>query len=237
MKPVIGLVPIVDKKRECTWMLPGYEELLMASGAIPLVLPITDSEADLRQTASMLDGVLLTGGHDIDPATYGQQRQPWCDESTPERDVMENLLIDAALAEGLPILGICRGIQMLNVHLGGTLCQDIPTERPSEIDHHMAKPYDRVAHEVDVAEGSLLAGIVGAGRLGVNSCHHQAIRDLASGLRVAARASDGVIEATELEGRDFVLCVQWHPELSWHVDEASREIARAFVEAASAHAA
>lgn len=233
--PVIGLVPLVDVERESLWMLPGYERMLIEAGAVPLMLPLTHRPDVLGRALDACDALLVTGGQDVTPARYGQPTRPCCKETNANRDAMELALLADALARDMPVLGICRGIQALNVHLGGTLYQDLPTEHPSLVTHSMNAPYDRVAHEVDVAEGGMLAQIVGAGEMGVNSCHHQAICDVAPGLRVEAVAPDGVVEAVSSPDATFLLGVQWHPEMSFRTSSESRRIAAAFVAAASGH--
>lgn len=237
MKPVIGVTPLYDEGRQSIWMLPGYHELLLELGAIPVTLPFDAAPADVAQLLDVVDGVLFCGGDDIDPARYGAPRHPKTVEVSARRDELESALFAAAWARDLPLFGICRGIQLMNVLRGGTLWQDLPTERPSAVSHHMAAPYDRPEHEVEVVAGTPLADTLGAGAIGVNSCHHQAIRDLASGLAPMAVAPDGVIEAVWASGLTFAWAVQWHPEFSWRADARQVEIVRPFVAAAAAHRA
>ena len=233
-KPVIGIVPLVDAGRESLWMLPGYMEAVAQAGGIPVMLPLTDDGADLEALLALCGGVLLTGGQDVSPEVYGQTALPACGELCPARDRMERALLTAALAREKAILGICRGMQLLNAALGGTLYQDLPTQRPSGCDHHMAAPYDREAHRAALPAATPLAELLGAGEIGVNSCHHQAVRDLAPGLSVMAAAPDGVVEAVYLPDRRFVWGVQWHPEFSYRVDANSRRIFSAFVDGSRA---
>ena len=145
---------------------------------------------------------------------------------------MERKLFPLALETGKPMLGICRGIQLFNVMLGGSLYQDIPTECPSDVEHHETPPYDKVAHPVTVEQGTPLYQAVGVTQMGVNSYHHQGIKALGKGLRVAAKAPDGMVEAVYLPDHPFALAVQWHPEFSRLSDENSRRIFEAFVKAA-----
>lgn len=226
-KPVIGLVPLVDTGRESLWMLPGYMEGIRQAGGLPIMLPLNDDALDVEQMAAMCDGILFTGGHDVSPALYGEKDEGLCGEIIPQRDSMEAKLLTAALEKDKAVLGICRGLQFLNVHLGGTLYQDIPTQCPSEVDHHQPAPYHLPIHSVTVS--GPLAETVGKDTLMVNSCHHQAIRTLAPGLEVMAQAPDGIVEAIRLPGKKFVWAVQWHPEFMQAVDENSRKIFRAFV--------
>ena len=227
-KPVIGLVPLVDTRLKSLWMLPDYMESIAAAGGIAVMLPLSDDVQDLRQLVSVCDGFLFTGGHDIAPERYGQKNEGLCGEIIPERDTMESVLMKLALERDKGILGICRGMQFLNVHLGGTLFQDIPTQCPSRVNHRQPAPYHLPAHPVKVTGG--LAAAVGAEEIQVNSCHHQALRDLARGLEVMATAPDGVVEAVCLPGKRFVWAVQWHPEMLGTKDENSLRIFRAFVE-------
>lgn len=230
-KPVIGLIPLVDEERESLWMLPGYPEGLSAAGALPVTLPLTADEADLRQLIGTLDGLLLTGGHDVQPSLYGEAALPGvC--CCPARDEMERKLLALALERDLPVLGICRGIQFLNAALGGTLWQDLPTQRPTSVEHHQKPPYDRPAHTVTVLPATPLAAAVGAGVLPVNSYHHQAVKALAPALRPMALSEDGLVEAVWHPGKRFVWAVQWHPEFAWKTSRPCAEIFRVFVEAA-----
>jgi putative glutamine amidotransferase len=230
-RPMIGLTPLMDIERESYWMLPGYMEALRDAGALPVMLPLTDDPGELRTLADRCDGLLFTGGQDVAPAVYGAEQQtellgPLC----PERDSMDLQLLRIALEKDLPVFGICRGLQLMNAALGGTLWQDLPAQRPGEIVHRMQRPYDGVAHEVILAEDGFLRSLLGRERTGVNSCHHQAIRDLAPCLRAAAVAPDGLVEAVELPGMRCVRAVQWHPEFSWRVNADSRAILESFVE-------
>lgn len=228
-KPVIGIVPLVDMGRDSLWMLPGYMEGVAQAGGLPVMLPLTEAGEDIGQLVELCDGLLFTGGHDVSPALYGEEVLPVCGELCPARDRMEKPLLLAAVEADKAILGICRGFQFLNAALGGTLYQDLPAQRPSDCDHHMAAPYDREAHCVSLR--GPLAEALGAGETGVNSCHHQGIKALAPGLSVMAAAPDGLAEAVWMPERRFVWAVQWHPEFSYRVSADSRKIFAAFVEA------
>ena len=231
MKPLIAIVTLYDEKLESYWMLPGYALGLEEAGAAPVVLPLTSDPEELLRYAQTFDGFLFPGGHDLDPALYGQAPSEKLGPLVPQRDAMEKALFPLALETGKPLLGICRGIQLFNVMLGGTLWQDLPTQRPSDVQHHETPPYDKVAHMVDVVPGTPLHKAVGLAQMPVNSYHHQALKDMGRGLQVAATAPDGVVEAVYLPEHKFALAVQWHPEFSRLSDENSRKIFRAFVEA------
>lgn len=231
MKPMIGLVSLYDETKESYWMLPGYAQGLEDAGAIPVVLPLTTDPESLGRFAETFDGFLFPGGHDVEPSLYGQEPSEQCGVLCSERDNMEKAFFPLALATGKPLLGICRGIQLFNVMLGGDLYQDIPTQCPSDVEHHETPPYDKVAHQVQVEEGTPLFEAVGVREMGVNSYHHQGIKTLGKGLKVAAKAPDGMVEAVYLPDHRFALGVQWHPEFSRLSDENSRKIFSAFVRA------
>lgn len=230
-KHIIGIVPLVDEERESYWMLPGYMEGILAAGGLPVMLPLTADPALLDELARQCGGFLFTGGQDVSPALYGEPHLPQCGECCPARDRMERALLERALAADRPVLGICRGIQFINVVLGGTLYQDIPTQFATRLEHHQAPPYERPVHEVELKAGAPLAELLKKERIAVNSYHHQAVKTLAPGLREMARAADGLIEGVFMPDRRFVWAVQWHPEFSYRADENSRRILKAFVEA------
>ncbi len=227
--PMIGVCPLVDRERESYWMLPGYLLALEEVGAAPLMLPLTEDEALLDRLAETLDGFLFTGGQDVSPEVYGAAPLPCCSEVCPARDGMEAKLLERALARNKPVLGICRGLQFLNAALGGTLCQDLPTLRPSQVCHRQRPPYHLPAHSVTLVPGAPLAALLGRETLAVNSCHHQGIDRLSPRLLPMAEAADGLVEAVYLPERRFVWAVQWHPEFSYRHEESSRAIFRAFV--------
>ena len=228
-KPIIGVTPLWDEEKNSYWMLPGYLEGLEEAGAIPIILPLTADRADIAQIVEVCDGFLFTGGQDVAPQLYGEATRPTCGELCHARDTLERELLRQALERDKPILGICRGLQFLNAALGGTLYQDLPTEHPSEIEHSMKPLYDQAAHMVRILPDTPLAALLQKQELGVNSCHHQAVKTLAPGLAEMARSTDDLIEAVYLPGKTFVWAVQWHPEMSLHADTDSRKIFEAFV--------
>lgn len=235
-KPVIGVTPLYDDERESIWMLPGYVDALKSYGALPLILPFTSADADIAQLVDMCDGILFTGGHDVDPALYEERKSPKCGEVSAQRDSLEFALLQRALMIDLPVLGICRGAQFINVCLGGTLYQDIPSQLPNAVQHHMAPPYDRPCHEVSLVPGTPLYYLLKATKLQVNSYHHQGIRDLSFQLSPMAYAPDSLIEAFYHPMKSFTWGVQWHPEFLWEKDGAQRQIFQVFVEACGAKA-
>ena len=229
MKPLIGIVPLVDEEKESLWMLPGYMEGVAEAGGIPLMLPLTEDGEDISRLLDSIDGILLTGGHDVHPSVYGEEPVPECGAVCRERDAMESELLKQALKRDIPVLGICRGIQFLNAYLGGTLYQDLPTERPSGTEHHQKPPYDIPVHRVSVEKASGLSRLLNTDSLSVNSYHHQAIKEKADSLKTMAISEDGIIEAVEMPDKRFVWAVQWHPEFSLRRDLSSRKIFEEFV--------
>ena len=198
--------------RERVSLNTAYVRALDAAGLVPLALPtlLAPERAAAALQNGTVRGLVLTGGEDVDPACYGAPPHPKLEDIDQARDAAELALIKTARARGLPILAICRGIQILNVALGGTLYQDLPSERPGPITHDG----DAGRHTIRVEPGSLLERTVGTRAATVNSRHHQAIRDLAPALRASAWAEDGLIEAVEPADAEapWTLAVQWHPE-------------------------
>ena len=230
MKPMIGLIPLVDKGRESYWMLPGYMKGITAAGGIPLMLPLEMSRDETLQIAAGLDGFVFTGGHDVSPSLYGEEKLPECQEVCEERDSLEGALFSAVRKLDKPILGICRGHQLINVLMGGTLYQDLPAQAPSSVNHHGQPPYDRPDHEITVVSGTPLYEVCGA-KMDVNSYHHQAVKDIAKDLTVMAYAADGIAEALYDKNARFLWTVQFHPEFSYQTDPDSQKIFREFVNA------
>ncbi len=228
-KPVIGLTPLMDIERDSLWMLPGYMSGVQQAGGLPVMLPLTDDEAALRQIVESCDGFLFTGGQDVSPSLYDEEPMS-CVAVCPERDRMETKLLQYVIAADKPLLGICRGIQLLNVALGGDLYQDLPTQWKSATSHRMDPPYNLPWHTNQILPDTPLHALLRSETLPVNSCHHQAVKTLAPSLRVMAVAADNLIEAVWRPESRFLWAVQWHPEFSYATDPASMEIFRAFVE-------
>ena len=234
--PLIGVTTslTVDKSPERAYVNIAYIRAVQEAGGIPVLLPPHLTEAAQATLWQRLNGLVLTGGGDIEPARFEQPRHPKTDEVAPARDELELGLTRRALDEDVPLFAICRGIQVLNVALGGTLVQDLPSERPSAINHSQREPRHEATHAVKVmGEGTRLGRVLGSLEIQVNSMHHQAIDRLGFGLREVAWAPDGVIEGIEMPGDDrFVLGVQWHPEELVGHDQAARNLFTALVEAA-----
>ena len=232
-KPLIGILPLVDIERESYWMLPGYMKGIEEAGGTSVMLPLTSDKETLRKFVNYFDGFLFTGGHDVSPSLYREEVSAQCGECCPQRDKMETILLPMVLEQDKPVLGICRGLQLINVALGGSLYQDLPTQHPSSVCHRQPAPYDQPIHPVELVPDTPLQKCLRKEELPVNSCHHQGIKELASGLQPMAYAQDGLVEAVWKPGSRFVWAVQWHPEFSHKVDENSRKIFRDFVKAAS----
>lgn len=211
--PIIGVTPLWDAERKSIWMLPDYLDGIRAAGGIPVVLPLEMSEKDADRIVETCDGFLFTGGQDVG--------------SCPERDKLETLLLSKALPSDKPILGICRGLQFINVFQGGTLWQDLPSQHPSEIVHRQGKPYGTPTHKVMLSGD--LSKLLGKETLEVNTLHHQAAKELGENLEMMAVAPDSIIEAVQMAGKRFVWAVQWHPEYMFKTDPDSLAIFLCFV--------
>lgn len=235
-KPLIGLTPSHDTDNGDIKARPTYLKALKAAGAIPVVLPLGFSKEDLAQLSKELDGFLFTGGPDVHPFLFGEETQPGCGNVSPERDDLELSLLPLILEQRKPILGICRGVQVLNIGLGGDIWQDIPAseEGRASIAHSQPFDYTMPCHTVVLSEGSRLAALSGCGRLKVNSMHHQAVRRLAPGLTASAWSPDGLTEAVEMQDYPFFIGVQWHPEYLWEKDESAFRLFQSFVKACRA---
>jgi putative glutamine amidotransferase len=235
MKPRIGLTttPATVDDRRVEQVNQAYVDAVVRAGAIPFVLPVMDP-GDAEFALLAVDGLLLSGGGDVDPARYGALPVPEIYGLDPGRDAFEVALVLAAARADVPVLGICRGSQILNVALGGSLIQHVPAV--TGCDHCIRDRSHEPVHDVVVASGSLLEAVAGATEIAVNSLHHQAVDRLGAGLRAVAWAEDGIVEGVESDGPGRLLGVQWHPELlagraeherlfSWLVTEAASPVA------------
>ncbi len=230
MRKVVGIMPLYDDERKSYWMLPGYMKMLEAENAVPMMLPLTAKSDELDYFLEICGGFLLTGGHDVSPSVYQLDRKPWCGGCCTMRDEMEGYILKKAVKQDKSVLGICRGIQFMNACFGGTLYQDLDTEYESHINHHMKPPYDRTAHYITIQKASLLYDILNQDEIGVNSYHHQAIKDLSPDFEVMAVSEDGLVEGIYMPNHKYIAGVQWHPEFSFETDENSKRIIKSFVE-------
>ena len=231
MKPIIGVTPLWNSEKNRIWIHPEYVNRIEESGGIPVLLPLTSDRNILHQLASQLDGFLFTGGPDVNPALYNEEMIPECTELSPQRDVLEQILFEEVTQLNKPILGICRGLQIINVLLGGSLYQDIPTQYKITSEHRMELPYDRAVHSVTILPDTPFSALIPCKEIGVNSRHHQAIKDLAPALKSGALSEDGLIEAIYHPGMRFILATQWHPESAYETEMYSQNIFNAFIEA------
>lgn len=215
-KPIIGLTTtrLPNKDSLPTFGVnQSYARSVSIAGGIPILIPLDLPDDDLNDLLDRLDGILFTGGYDIDPQRYGSQPHPKVEHIDAERDRVECHLVQAAMQAGKPLLGICRGLQVINVALGGSLYEDLQDQFAGSIMHdNHDKPRDSLVHSVNVERKSLLSQIIPCNRTQVNSLHHQGVRLLASDLNPSAFSPDGLVEAIELPDLRFGLAVQWHPE-------------------------
>ena len=215
-KPLILIpTPIQDKDKLRFTMRATYVNSVIAAGGVPLCIPTALDEQALRAVYDTCEGVLLTGGDDVDPAAFGEEAHEKTAGIDLQRDEAEFLLTRWAAQDDKPTLAICRGIQAMNVALGGSLIQDIPSQwkNPQTHDGNYYGPSrDDIHHTVCVEPGTKLAEVLGAGDVGTNSFHHQSLKRVADGLVVTARSKDGIVEAVEMPDKRFFVGVQWHPE-------------------------
>lgn len=233
MRKLIGVTGSVFSNRsgvDGIFAGDDYTAAIAEAGALPLVLPMGLQGEAVESLADQLDGLLLTGGVDLDPAYFGEEPIPQLGEVSPVRDEMEWQLTEAFLARDKPIFAICRGIQIVNAVAGGTLYQDLHAQKRGVLQHTQRAPRWHASHEVMLAAGSKLAAIFGTERIRVNSFHHQAIREAAPGFLVTAVAQDGVIEAVESVRHRYVVGVQWHPENMWRRQPIVHKLFQTFVD-------
>jgi putative glutamine amidotransferase len=236
-RPLIGISTSVTigQSPERAYVNASYLRAVQAAGGVPVLLPPQLDDGARQELWRRIHGLVLTGGGDIDPRRFGEEPHATVYDVSAARDTLELGLARSALESEVPLFAICRGIQVLNVALGGTLHQDIPRELQTDIAHSQKAPRDERTHAVSVSGETRLAEILGAHEVTVNSFHHQAIRKVGTGLREVAWASDGVIEGVEMpDAPVLVLGVQWHPEDLVDVDPAAANLFRALVEAAAA---
>jgi putative glutamine amidotransferase len=234
-RPIVGVICGFDRSQDCYVTHEANVEVLYELGARPLLLTYVDDPSD-DALWEVLDGVLLTGGQDCDPALYGARHHPAIKRDVPERDEFELQMIDQSLQRGVPTLGICRGMQMLNIAKGGTLYAHTRASLPQVRDHRDGTQLELPCHSVEIVPGTWLSHVVGAQTISVNSLHHQAVRELGGDIISSAVSPDGLIEAIEYPHHRFMVGVQWHPERMWRSDDTSRKILAAFVAATAEYA-
>ena len=211
-KPVIGITAVASFDEKMHSQRVTYAQAIWEAGGEAILLPCNPDKSNCKQIVSMLDGLLAPGGHDIAPELYGGQVDEACGIYTLYEDDYDMVLIKEAVSQKKPVFGICRGMQIINVLYGGTLYQDIPTQYSEELLHTRVTPDEENFHTVDIEKNSYLAKVLGVTEaVQVNTSHHQAVKDVAEGFVVTAKAPDGIIEAIENIDAS-VLCVQWHPE-------------------------
>ena len=211
MIPKIGIITNIEDDLTLS-MVGTYGKAIEQSGGLPLVLPYIESEALIDAFVNDCDGFLFTGGADVEPKHYGEEKKNDCGKCQPLRDKMEFAIFERVMLKNKPILAICRGLQMINVAMGGTLYQDVPTEFETSIHHVQLEARNDASHSVFVEKGTPLFTLVKKEVVTGNSFHHQAIKRLAVGLTVMARAEDGIIEAVYAPDKKYLRAYQWHPE-------------------------
>ena len=229
-RPLVAIIADLDANTDSYRVHPSYVRAVEASGGLPVIVPYT---RDARDWLDRVQAVILHGGvNDIDPTRYGGP-DTRARSVRAERDVFEFNLVEESFRRDTPLLAICRGAQVLNVAFGGSLYTDVPSDLPGlDHPHQQGRELEAVAHEVVLDPDSVLHRVVGADRIVVNSAHHQAIRDVPAKLRIAARSTDGLIEAVEARERTFMVGVQWHPERLAHADPLSARLFQALIYAA-----
>ena len=220
MRPIIGVTAAIDEKKLLS-APHAYTRAIELAGGLPLVLPYTESGEALDDFIAACDGIFLTGGMDIEPSRYGEEKHPKCGECQPNRDRLEYAVLERALKADKPILAICRGHQLVNVFLGGTLYQHLPEERPSEIPHVQKEDPFAPSHPILIEDDSPLAVLIGKREMTGNSFHHQAVKALGKGLTVTAYSPDGLIEGLSLPSATYLRTYQWHPERLVNTDRDS----------------
>lgn len=233
MRPIIGIACGHEAKegRDRYYVNTVNIRMVAENGGVPVLLPNPFDEDKLKAALDMVDGLYLPGGVDVDPHLYGEEPLAGMGSFDPDWDAVDVVLAQAALERNMPILGICRGMQVLNVAAGGTLYQDIPSQVPGALKHSQKGPRWAASHAVELDGESRLAKTLGATELRINSYHHQAVKDVAPGFRAVANAPDGVIEAIESTQHRYAVGVQWHPELMVERDPMYKALFVDFIEA------
>lgn len=241
-RPVIGIVcaendPTPPGESQKNQAGVRYVEAVRSAGGLPLLIPLQYPTGEIERLTRLFDGILMIGGNDVDPKRYNGVPDPSVSAPNPERDALEIAIVRLAAEQDLPLFGICRGEQVMNIAMGGTLYTDLPSQFPTVLRHQQSDdtPVSKLTQRVRIDPASRLYAIVGAETIWTNTFHHQAVQRLGNGFRVAAAATDGVVEAIEIPERSFFIGVQWHPEgLQDHAEEA--RLFKAFAAAAAARA-
>lgn len=231
MKPIIAMLVEIDDDRAAK-ALNTYVHAIEGAGGLPLIIPYSESEEVIDRYVELCDAFFFTGGRDIDPKYYGEEISAACGEMHHFRDELEFRVFKKAFASGKPILGICRGAQLINVALGGTLYQDIPSELETDMLHRQTEPTMSPSHSVNILPDTPLFDLLGSEKIVANSFHHQAAKRLGDGLEVMAKADDGVIEAFYLKGERYLRAYQWHPERLFDTYTTNRAIFLDFINVA-----
>lgn len=239
MPPIIGITTNRDRNaldESVSLLTQAYVAAVLQGGGVPILIPSLLAEQDVRSLYPHLDGILFSGGGDIAVERFGAKTHPRVEDVDPPRDALELNLLKTAASDGKPFLGICRGCQVLNVALGGTLYTHLPDQLTGALDHDYPGNLRAVlVHAVEIEDGTLLREVLGEHSLRVNSHHHQGLKDIGLGLRIAGSSPDGLVEAVELRDHPFGIGVQWHPE--WLTDQApARLLFKRFVDAAASPA-
>lgn len=236
MRPLIGIPCHADFRaasgRPIYCNNRAYVHAIENAGGVPVLIPILNDLSMLDSLLSRLDGLLLSGGVDLQPMLYGEERHPLTEEANAQLDEFEMSLTHWALEEDIPMLGVCRGMQILNVALGGSLYQDVRDQYPSDVPHtNPEMPRTHIAHRVFVEPGSRMESVLGTQELWVNSLHHQAVKAPGKGVRISGRAEDGMAELLEAPGYRFVMAAQGHPEEIYTIEPAFARLFSAFIRA------
>lgn len=232
-KPVVGITAAHCKEELETFPRHYYVESIREAGGIPLILPPARTIEEAHEVLGLIDGLVLTGGGDITPVYLGEEAVRGIGLCFPERDLAELMLAELSLQRNLPLLGICRGIQVLAVAAGGKIYQDIPSQCSRAMQHSQTAPRQYAWHDVTIAEDSRLYDLLKHAKIGVNSLHHQAVSEIPQGFIRCAYAADGITEGIEKQGARFCLGVQWHPESMMETEVHSKALFRGFLEACS----
>lgn len=231
---LIGITPSVHPDTGRITISQNFLDAVRRAGALPILLPLYGDDPSLwDEMIAHIDGLILSGGGDIDPTLFGEEMLPQSNPPSPLRDQEEFYLCRRALEKDMPILGVCRGVQVLNCVLGGNIYQDIPTQCQGALNHRRHEMPEEKVHEAAVMAGTMLRRITGMEVLGVNSLHHQALKALAPGLVINALSLDGLIEGVEMPGKKFVLGTQWHPEILSGACPEAQALFDAFIAACS----